>query len=211
MSLALVPVVFLSVFIILSQVDEPVTMPKEGESVLGKHIYSRQNSKNDEETIYNYIRQTFKKISNVDAKRISENLVNYGKKYRVDPKFAAAVIARESGFKKDAVSKTGAKGLGQIKDFNFKDLNINDPYKIDQNVSGTVQYMKKMIKKWQKEPQYKTKKNEQRLTDEHKIKLALASYYKGFTAVKTEGVDKKTSQYVDDIVAYYKDILRSQR
>ena len=58
----------------------------------------------------------------------------YASKEDIDPMLVAALIDRESSFNKRAVSKTGAKGLGQIKDFNFKSLEINDPYDVKQNV-----------------------------------------------------------------------------
>ncbi len=142
-----------------------------------------------------------------------------GKKYNLDPKFAAAVIARESGFKKDAVSVTGAKGLGQIKDFNYKDLKIKDPFNINQNVDGTIQYLKKMIKKWNEnedsivvEKAGGNKEVEKKpVAKEDHLKLALASYYKGFTAVKKTGVDPKTKKYVEDILSYYNDIIHSEK
>ncbi|MFT5171347.1 MAG: soluble lytic murein transglycosylase-like protein, partial [Candidatus Marinamargulisbacteria bacterium] len=107
---------------------------------------------------------------------------------------AAAVIARESAFNKNAISSTGAKGLGQIKNFNFKSLKINDPYDIKQNVSGTTSYLKRMLSKWKDQS--------------NNVSLALASYYKGYTNVKKGGgkLDKKTSGYVNDILDYYKDL-----
>lgn len=176
--------------------------------------FSTINSHQDENdtsfsTIYNFITKKFTKIEDEDAKKISRNLVDYGEKYKLDPKLAAAVIARESSFNKAAVSETGAKGLGQIKEFNFKDLSINDPFNIDQNVSGTVQYLQKMIKNWKNIPENTTPtENEQVIKkDERDIKLALASYFKGFTAVKNRGVDEKTQEYVEDIIEYYKEII----
>ncbi len=167
--------------------------------------------KEDMKAIYGFITNKFKRIAKEDAKRISNYLIEYGKKHKLDPKIAAAVIARESGFRKDAVSVTGAKGLGQIKDFNFKDLNISDPFNIDQNINGTVQYLKEMVKNWNdKSKKDVAAKVSTPKTEEEKIRLALASYYKGFTAVKKTGVDTKTQKYVEDILAYYKEIAEQE-
>ena len=47
------------------------------------------------------------------------------------------------------MSKTGAKGLVQIKDFNFDMLSIKDPFSIQENVSGLTQYLLKNSDKWQ--------------------------------------------------------------
>ena len=71
-----------------------------------------------------------------------------------------------------------------------------------------------MIKKWKENPEKKpVDKSVSQGSDSEKtsdIKLALASYYKGFTAVKNEGVDPKTEAYVDDIIDYYQEIIDSQ-
>ncbi|RAP26361.1 hypothetical protein DID74_02150 [Candidatus Marinamargulisbacteria bacterium SCGC AG-333-B06] len=223
MSLSIVPGVFFVVLIVLSSLDKVPEKRFEKSPQSNKKIFSSElpfsmldQKESDQNTIYNYITSKYKKVSIEDAKKIAQNLVNYGKKYNIDPKFAAAVIARESGFKKDAVSVTGAKGLGQIKDFNYKDLNITDPFNINQNVDGTIRYLKKMIKKWndnQDEIVVKRDNSEpgvvkQTVSKDDHLKLALASYFKGFTAVKKTGVDPKTKRYVGDIVTYYKDIVK---
>ncbi|MBH38128.1 hypothetical protein CL658_03750 [bacterium] len=224
MSFSIIPGVFLIILVILSGVDDPVSK-QEKKSFINKQLFSSKKpigmldqKESDQKTIYNYITSKFKKVSIDDAKNIAEDLVNYGKKHNVDPKFAAAVIARESGFKKDAVSVTGAKGLGQIKDFNYKDLKINDPFNINQNVNGTIKYLKKMIKKWnENNDQVVVEKgghqqgSKKKLVDKKDhLKLALASYYKGFTAVKQTGVDQKTQKYIEDILDYYQEISNSE-
>jgi Soluble lytic murein transglycosylase and related regulatory proteins (some contain LysM/invasin domains) len=126
---------------------------------------------------------------------IAKSLVEYGKKNQLDPKFAAALIARESAFNNKAISSTGAKGLGQIKDFNYKSLRISDPFDIKQNARGTTKYIKRMLSIW------KGKSDN--------ISLALASYYKGHGAVKKDNgkLDKTTSAYVKDIMNNYKKIV----
>ena len=148
----------------------------------------------DYQTIYSYIRSIYKKVSDDDAKAISNSLVEYGKQYDLDPKLAAALMARESSFNKEAVSVTGARGLGQIKDFNYDHLNIEDPHDIDQNVSGTINYLKMLIQKWK--------------GSDEDVSMGLASYFRGYTNVKndqkkTGGLNDKTQGYVDDILDYY--------
>ncbi|MBT3260888.1 lytic transglycosylase domain-containing protein [bacterium] len=148
----------------------------------------------DYKSILKYITSKYKKIQIKDAKEIAKSLVDYGREHDLDPKFAAAVIARESAFNRKSVSSTGAKGLGQIKDFNHKLLGIKDPFSIKQNVSGTVQYLKSLLGKW---------------TDSSKkVSLSLASYYKGYGAVTRANseLDNTTQKYVDDILNKYKEI-----
>ncbi len=174
----------------------------------------------DYETILSYIKTTYKKIKAEDADQIASSLVDHGKTQQIDPKLTAALIARESAFNRHAVSVTGAKGLGQIKDFNFESLKIKNPYNIQQNINGTTTFIKQLLGQWKKE--YQTNADIDAKTDidantkqedyNEQVRLALASYYKGFTAVKNqkESLDKKTISYVDDIFDYYQDILKHQ-
>ncbi|MBT5953289.1 transglycosylase SLT domain-containing protein [bacterium] len=173
------------------QISDAVKSARENIKVTIDDLF---DEKKEKESILNYITSVFKTINKEDAEEISSGLVEYGKKYNLDPKLAAAVIARESGFNKKAVSRTGAAGLGQIKDFNFKSLKINNPFNIKENVSGTTEYLNFMLSKWKG-------KNKN-------VNMALASYYKGFTNVKKKGVDPKTEHYVNDILDYYDTIKK---
>ncbi|MGE4170100.1 MAG: lytic transglycosylase domain-containing protein [Candidatus Margulisiibacteriota bacterium] len=157
------------------------------------------NSDLDYRTIHAFILKQNKTIDPADAAEISKSLVDSAQEQQIDPKFVAAVIARESSFNKNAISSTGAKGLGQIKDFNFADLKISDPFNIKENVYGTATYLKKQLTNWK--------------TTSTKTPLALASYFKGYGAVKRAGgwVDTKTNGYVTDIVNTYKHILSMQK
>lgn len=174
-----------------------------------------QNAESDYRAILSFIKNKYRQIKEEDAQNISKYLVEYGEKNKVDPKFAAAVIARESSFNKEAVSKTGAKGLGQIKDFNFDMLSIKDPFSIQENVSGLTQYLRKMLDKWQSQidngPQ-SINHPVQPASQLEKVRLSLASYYKGFTAVNKDGgtFDEKTKGYVDDILVYYDEIMNQK-
>jgi soluble lytic murein transglycosylase-like protein len=145
----------------------------------------------DYKSIYGYIRHYYKRVPDDEASLIAKSLVAYGRKHDLDPKFAAAVMARESAFNRHAISSSGARGLGQIKSLNYPALNIDDPHNIEQNTQGTVKYLKTMLTLW------KGKSDS--------VALALASYYKGQGAVKrTQGqLDARTIGYVTDIMKNY--------
>ncbi len=143
-------------------------------------------------TIMTYINQVYKKIPQEEATQIASSLVEFGKEQNLDPKFAAAVMARESGFNRLAVSSTGAKGLGQL--VNHQAFNVTDPFDIRQNSRGMVGYLKRLLIVW--------KDNSQ------KVSLALASYFKGPNAMKKANgqMDLQTQKYVADILTYYQRI-----
>ena len=208
--LGVLPAAGLILIALLSIPGEPADPPGKTKKAVVQPSQNTTQKKFDVETVHiddsldyqailSYIKSKYKKITDVDAKQIARQLVDYGKEHKVDPKFAAAVIARESAFNKEAISVTGAKGLGQIKDFNFKSLKIQDPYDIKQNVKGTTKYLKKMLGKWK--------------DDSNNVSLALASYYKGYTNVKkAEGqLDTKTKGYVNDILKYYDDLKKIRK
>lgn len=146
--------------------------------------------------LYSYIKKNYTQVSDEDAKEIAHYLVDLSKENKIDPKFVAAVMAKESSFNKKAVSPSGAKGLGQLKDFNLKPLDVQDPYNIKENSGGTMKYLKQMLDKW------KGKTNQ--------VGLALASYYKGYSNVKKDNEtyeDPESKKYVGDILTQYDKII----
>jgi soluble lytic murein transglycosylase-like protein len=199
MNLSFVPgLVFLAILVLssFSAKNDRATSPelKPNSKIIYNVDKPSRNEELDYKAIYKYIRQKYQNITENDAKEISKYLVSYGKKHELDPKFAAALIARESAFDKEAISSTGAKGLGQLKKFNFKPLKVQNPHNIKENVSGTVQYLKQMLSNWKNKSE--------------KTELALASYYKGYGAVKRNNgdMDKKTRGYVNDILKNYRSL-----
>ncbi len=143
------------------------------------------------EAIREYITQHHNDIRDKDAEEISKEIVEQGRLYQIDPKFAAAVISAESGFNKEAISKSGAKGLGQLMDSTYADFGIQNPYNIQENVRGTVLYLKDLISLW----------------NGHSLQLSLAitSYLRGPVLVKkAEGkFSDHTLQYLGLILKKY--------
>lgn len=149
----------------------------------------------DFDVIYTYITDRYTTVEYEEARRIAQAIVDYSRTYSVDPKLIAALIARESGFNRYAVSATSARGLGQIKDFNYEALGITDPFDIRQNVSGTVAYFTQMRKNWAGHAEVNT--------------MALASYYQGYSSVRaSRRLARKTRAYVRDILREYKYLKR---
>jgi len=159
-----------------------------------QHVWVEEVSSRDAQAIFGYITATYRKIPEDEAKAISTALIESAQELKVDPLFIAALMSRESSFDKMAISATGAKGLGQIKDFNYPSLGITDPFDIIQNTRGTMSYIKRMLSRWD--------------TESAQASLALASYFKGYGAVSRadKKVDVKTKKYVEDILATYAQI-----
>lgn len=134
-------------------------------------------------------------LSHEEAQTIAFWIQSYSKEEDMDPMLVAALINRESSFNSTAVSVTGAKGLGQIKDFNHESLGIQDPFDIKQNIRGTVRYLKHLSGVWKNNAQEK--------------KMVLASYLQGPNATKKQK-DRKlpthVRNYIDDILTTYQSL-----
>ena len=175
-------------FLLLSPPSEHRLQPYQP----SKMQVSFQPSKGTKKKLVSYIKTNNAKLPESDAEEIAYWIDEYASKEGIDPMLVAALIGRESSFNKTAVSKTGAKGLGQIKDFNFKSLDIHDPYNIKQNVRGTVKYLKHLFGLWK--------------DSKDSTRMALASYYQGPNETKRKKNDfpDHVSNYVDDIMKKYR-------
>jgi len=107
----------------------------------------------------------------------------------IDPALILGLIARESSFNPYAVSSSGAKGLGQIMEFNYDVLGIGNPFDIRENIRGTVIYFQQKIYDFKDEAD--------------PASLALAAYKEGTGAVKRSG-----NSYTEHTAGYIADILQ---
>ncbi|XVJ51177.1 MAG: lytic transglycosylase domain-containing protein [Vampirovibrio sp.] len=97
----------------------------------------------------------------------------------IDYRILASLIATESTFKLNAVSKTGAKGLGQLKDATAQWLGVQDPFDPAQNLYGTAKYLSFLADQFPNEPA-----------------KAVASYFVGQGNVKRNGLSDDAILYV---------------
>ncbi|MCE1245863.1 MAG: lytic transglycosylase domain-containing protein [Firmicutes bacterium] len=104
-----------------------------------------------------------------DIKKIAASILDYSEKCGLDPLLLTALLNIESAFDVDAVSSSGAIGLGQLMPFTARNLGVN-PMDPAQNVGGAAIYLSRQLKKWKdtKDP----------------AALALASYNAGPGAVE---------------------------
>jgi soluble lytic murein transglycosylase len=109
--------------------------------------------------------------------------------HRVPPALVKAVIAAESSFDPDAVSRKGAQGLMQLMPTTARSLGVDDPLRPDENVDGGVRYLRDMIDRF------------------GNLSLALAAYNAGPAAVdRYRGVPPypETRDYVKRVLTYYR-------
>ena len=108
---------------------------------------------------------------------------------RLDPALVKAVIAAESNFSPQAVSRAGAQGLMQLMPKTALGLGVEDPFKAPENVSGGSKYLRQMLDRY------------------GDLTRALAAYNAGPKAVdRYNGVPPypETKAYVKRVLAYYR-------
>ncbi len=68
--------------------------------------------------------------------------------YGVDPKLIHAVIQTESGYKSDAISRSGAKGLMQLMDATAASLGVKNSYDPQDNINGGTKFLAYLMQKY---------------------------------------------------------------
>jgi soluble lytic murein transglycosylase-like protein len=86
-------------------------------------------------------------------KKYGDKINKYAAQYKIDPNLVAAVIAKESSGRSDAVgpeTRYGtAKGLMQMIDSTAKSMGVTDAFDVDQNIRGGTKYLSMMLKKYE--------------------------------------------------------------
>ena len=80
-----------------------------------------------------------------DRQIIEENIQRAAAKYDLPPELITAVIRAESNFEVSAVSTAGAQGLMQLMPATAKELGVENPFDIAQNIDGGTKYLRKML------------------------------------------------------------------
>jgi soluble lytic murein transglycosylase-like protein len=141
------------------------------------------------------------RLSSVEAQRLAQSIIYYSVNHGLDPRLIMAVIAVESNFNVNAVSRVGAVGLGQLMPGTANDLGVADPSHPDQNLDGATRLLRGHLNRvgavgstavqpptWEQ------------------IRLALACYNAGAGAVKKyQGVPpyRETQNYIKKIGRLY--------
>lgn len=129
------------------------------------------------------------------TRMIAQPLREYTARYGVEPALARAIIAVESCFDPEAVSRVGAQGLMQLMPQTADALGVTDSFDIHQNLRAGIEYFQRLYQRYDGDPI-----------------LALAAYNAGPGAVDRHGgvpPFPETERYIDRVVDYWNEYRRS--
>lgn len=120
-----------------------------------------------------------KNLSWQQANLIAESILTFSNHYQVDFRLVTGVIAVESSFRTDAISKSGAIGLGQLKPDTAQWLGVVNPFDPIDNVAGMSRYLSYLINKY-----------------DGNLDSALSAYYQGPGATDRQGISDTAKDYL---------------
>lgn len=115
-------------------------------------------------------------------------IVQIATRHRVQPALVKAVIAAESNFQPNAVSRVGAQGLMQLMPATAAELGVDRPFGVLENIDGGVRYLRTLLDRY------------------GELSHSLAAYNAGPAAVdRYRGVPpyRETQAYVKRVLEYY--------
>ena len=162
-----------------SIVSIPVQLPTLWE------LSRRPRPNQREKIVMRLIRQSNPKWSEHEAHTLAFLILKSSETHRIDYRILSSLIATESSFRLDAVSRTGAKGLGQLKDATAEWLGVRNAFDPIENLNGTAKYLSFLADQFPNDPS-----------------RAVASYNVGQGTVKREGLNEPAIQYILKVQNY---------
>ncbi|MEO0855011.1 MAG: lytic transglycosylase domain-containing protein [Cyanobacteria bacterium J06648_11] len=138
-----------------------------------------------------FIQQKNRNLSLDTVSKIAQAMEFYSEHYGIHVSLLAGLIARESSFYPNAISKSGAQGLGQIMPVLASDLELTNVFDVHENLEGTSRWLRKLYDVWVRDG----------VSQDDAIAWALASYKQGLTRTRESGIAPKTADYINDIYA----------
>jgi soluble lytic murein transglycosylase-like protein len=142
----------------------------------------------------NVLRVLNPKISEWQSRSYAKSVLANAERTHVDPRFIMAIVTVESDWRANAVSRVGARGLGQLMPGTASHLQVN-PRDAAENLRGTAKYLQSLLNRFRGQ--------------ENAFVKAIAGYNAGPNAVaRFGGVPPfaETQRYVVKVLRVYKDL-----
>ncbi len=138
-----------------------------------------------------YIQGRNPRLTADKAMGIANDLIRFSVYYGIEPQLVVAILLVESGFDPNAVSHSGAVGLGQLMPDTARWMGVRDSYDTTQNLYGMIKLLNTHMRQFN------------RPADDP---LVLAAYNAGEGAVRRHGgvpPYRETQAYVQRVTAYF--------
>lgn len=134
------------------------------------------------------------KLPEWQSRKYAASVLANAERTHVDPRFIMAIVTVESAWRSNAVSRVGARGLGQLMPHTARDLKVN-AWDASENLRGTANYLKSLLDRFRGQG--------------NSIVKAIAGYNAGPNAVKEFGgipPYAETQHYVKKVLRVYEQL-----
>lgn len=146
-----------------------------------------------------FIKQRNPRLTDAVAYQIAEGIIGHSIQFGVDARLIMAMVMVESGFRPEAVSRSGAQGLGQLMPATARGLGVRNSFDINENLYGTTRLIRGHIERYQ----------EQTGDAFEGLVLALAAYNAGSGNVRRHGgvpPFRETQNYIQKVIELYRQL-----
>ena len=134
------------------------------------------------------------KLTSAQSNEIGAAIVSASRKYGMDARYLASIIAVESDFDIYCLSSSGAMGLTQLMPFNLRPNGVTNAWNPTQNIHGGARHLRRSLDEYRNRPDATL--------------LATAAYNAGGGAVRRAGYrvpnGKQVQRYVWKVYNQYK-------
>jgi soluble lytic murein transglycosylase-like protein len=133
-------------------------------------------------SIMGYIQARNKHLQPDEVNNFATAIVQFSGQYGVDYRLLTSIIAIESSFRRDAVSSSGAIGMGQLKPDTARWLGVSNPYDPVDNIAGTARFLAWLLHRYNGNLEY-----------------VVSAYYQGPGHVDRKGITPVCVPYLQKV------------
>ncbi len=129
-----------------------------------------------------FIQNYNKRLSWEAANMMAETILQTSQGMGVDFRLMTGLLAVESSFRSDAISSSGAIGLGQLKPDTARWLGVANPFDPIQNIFGATRYIRYLLNRYNGD-----------------MDSAVSAYFQGQGNVDRKGITQECREYLNRI------------